>query len=114
MHSPVLRQPSILGFKRLLDLDCTLHRIHYASKFSKYIVARGVHHPPPMVKDPHRDSFAMLLQGFDRGLFILAHQAAVPLDISTENSGELAFKALFSHGITTFFSRFYNSERTQD
>ncbi len=42
----------------------------------------------------------MLLQGFDRGLFILAHQATVPLDISAENSGELAFNASRVHGIT--------------
>jgi hypothetical protein len=43
----------------------------------------------------------MLLQGFDRGLFILAHQAAVPLDIRAEDSGELAFNASRVHGITS-------------
>jgi hypothetical protein len=43
----------------------------------------------------------MLLQGFDRALFILAHQAAVPLDIGAENSGELAFHASRVHGITS-------------
>jgi hypothetical protein len=53
-----------------------------------------------MVKDKSRDSFAMLLQGFDRGLFILAHQPTVPLDVSAENSGELAFDAFSVHGIT--------------
>jgi hypothetical protein len=53
-----------------------------------------------MVKDKSRDGFAMLLQGFDRGLFILAHQAAVPLDISAENSGELALNRLCGHEIT--------------
>jgi hypothetical protein len=53
-----------------------------------------------MVKDKAGDSFAMLLQGFDRGLFILAHQAAVSLDISAENSGELAFNVSRVHGIT--------------
>ncbi len=50
-----------------------------------------------MVKDKPRDSFAVLLQGFDRALFILAHQATVPLDISAE----LAFDASRVHGITS-------------
>jgi hypothetical protein len=42
--------------------------------------------------------------GVDRGhggLFIICHEAAVAFDISAEDSGELAFKALFSDGITS-------------
>jgi hypothetical protein len=36
------------------------------------------------------------------GFFILTHEAAVALDIGTEDSGEFAFRAFFCHGCTSF------------
>ena len=40
-------------------------------------------------------------QGSNCRILILAHKATVSFNISTEDSSELAFKALFSHGITS-------------
>jgi len=38
--------------------------------------------------------------GADGRILIFAHKAAVALDIGTDDSGELTFKALCVHGIT--------------
>ncbi len=47
----------------------------------------------------------------DSRVFILTREAAVAFNISTEDSGELAFKTLFSHGITFLLSLKGNGER---
>jgi len=43
--------------------------------------------------------FQVGVQGADGSLFILAHEAAVTLDIGTQDGCELALKLFCSHGI---------------
>jgi len=45
------------------------------------VVARRVHHSPPVLSNKPRDCCPMLLQGFDGGFFVLAHETTVALNI---------------------------------
>ena len=84
-------QVRILSLKSTLDLGRTIHCLDYAGEFCQYAVAGGIYEPAVMLLDEAVDNLAMGRESLKGRLFIFSHEAAVTVDISTENSGELTF-----------------------
>jgi hypothetical protein len=100
LHSTVFRQFCVPHPEFLLDLHSTTDRIHYTAKFGQKVVPRGVHHPASMLLNECGHQLPIGRQGPDRRILILAHEAAVPFNIRTEDGGEFTFKFLLVHEIT--------------
>ncbi len=84
----------------LLDLHSTLNGIDHTGKLSQNVVSRRIHDPAMMLLDVAGNDLAVSRESADGSLLILTHEPTVALNISAENSSELAFKALLSHGST--------------
>jgi hypothetical protein len=73
-----------------LDGDCTLHGIQDTGKLRQQIIPGGVHDATAVLLDEGGDDIPVGRHGADGGLFILAHQAAIPRDIGTEDRRQFA------------------------
>src|SRR5712692_1416813 len=90
-------QRSVAGFEVVLNRDGTLHRIDHAGELREQVIPRGVHHAAPMRLDVCGHHLAVGGEGADGGHFIVAHEAAVALDIGAEDGRELALDAGEGH-----------------
>src|SRR4029434_2443533 len=68
-----------------LDGDRTLHRIQHTGKLGQHVIPWGVHDTTAVLLDEGGNDVPVGRYGADGGLFILAHQAAIPRDIGTED-----------------------------
>jgi hypothetical protein len=91
LHPPHRRETFIFNPQFGLDLDRTLERIHDAGELRQYAVSGGVYEPPVVLFDQAVDYLATRGQGSDCRLFVVPHEAAVAVDVGTEDGGELAF-----------------------
>jgi len=64
---------------------------------SKNVVTRGIHDPAPVLLDKFCSGVSAGFQRPNCCLLALTHETGVSFDISTENSGEFAFKTFLSH-----------------
>ena len=71
------RSKSPLGFYGAAD------RIHYTGEFGQNTVSSGADNPAPVLLDESGNDFPIGLQSVDGSFLILAHQAAISLDIGT-------------------------------
>src|SRR5262249_3047531 len=90
LHATVDGERCVPGSELPLDSDRTLHRIHHTDKFCQQVVTREVHNATSVLLNEGAHDLPIGHQGTDGRLFILAHQAAIPDDIGTENRRELA------------------------
>src|SRR5262249_34870880 len=97
LHSPVGWQLRIPSFEFALDLDRTLHGVHHAGELGEHTIACGANDSTALLLDEGVGYFPVGSQGAQRAYLILAHQAAVALDIGAEDGGEFAFDATRFH-----------------
>ena len=78
------------NFKFALNLHRALYRIDHTGKLGEHTIAGGTDNSAAMLLDEGVGHFSVGSQGAQRAHLVLAHQAAVALDISAEDSGEFA------------------------
>ncbi len=99
LHPSVLWQLTISSLEFLLNLHCTLDRIHYATKLGQQTIPRNIYDATIKMLNEvshHIPISGQVLKGCN---LILTHEAAVSLDICTQDGSEFAFNFLGGHGI---------------
>jgi hypothetical protein len=86
-------QLSVAGFEVVLNRYGTLHRIDHAGELREQVIPRRVYHSAPMRLDVGSHHLAVGGEGADGGHLIVAHEAAVALDIGAEDCRELPLDA---------------------
>src|SRR4029077_4306058 len=84
-HAPPFRLGVVRLFKRLLDLDGATDRVEDAGEFGQHAVAGGVCDAAPIPRDELVDERTTGGQRRHRRFLIAMHQAAVALDIGSED-----------------------------
>src|SRR5262245_44013281 len=87
-------QLSVPRFEVVLNRCRTLHRIDHAGELREQVIPRGVHHPTPRSLDVGGHHVAVGGEGSDGCHLIVAHEAAVALDIGSEDGRELPCDAV--------------------
>jgi hypothetical protein len=84
-----------------LGLHCAAHGVHDARKLCKQVIPDGVHHAASVLFDHLAHDLPVGRQGGDGRFLIVFHEAAVALDISAENGGQLALRTFGTHGMAS-------------
>src|SRR4029434_9066804 len=90
LHLTPDRELHIPRVDLLLDGDCTLHRLQHTGKLGQQVISWGVYDATSVLLHDSVNDASIELQGVDGRLLILAHQAAIPRDISTEDRRKFA------------------------
>ncbi len=97
LHPAIFREVGISGCKVALDLNGTLHRIHDTGKFGEQVITRAIDNPAMTLPNTPCHDLSIRGQGFHRRNFIIAHKAAVALDVGIEDCRELPGDPLRRH-----------------
>src|SRR5262249_9421786 len=93
LHTALHGQRGVPGFELVLDGDGALYRFDHAGKLRQQVVPWGVHDAPPVLLDESGHHLAIRRYSTHGCRLILAHEAAIPLDICAEDRRKLAFHA---------------------
>jgi hypothetical protein len=84
---------SIFRFEGSLDLDGALDHIHDTGEFGEYAVAGRIDEAPVVLFDQTVDDLAMRDERAMSRLFVLAHEAAIAVNVGAQDGGEFPFHA---------------------
>ncbi len=90
--------------------DGVTDRVEGRRKLGQEIVTGSVHDAAPVLSDAHRDLFAIVREGPDRGGLVARHESAVADHVRTEDRGELAFDGV-SHRVSSPRELAYSARR---
>ena len=96
-HAPIVGELFVLRRERALDLEGATDRADGTGELGQQVVARGVDHSATEGVDEALDLASMGLQRADRGLVVVAHQAAVADRIGAQDGRQPAIQGIRAH-----------------
>ncbi|HEU0201086.1 MAG TPA: hypothetical protein VFR86_11690 [Burkholderiaceae bacterium] len=94
LHSSFGGKTLVAQSERPLKLNGTLHRVHRTWELGQEAVSRRVDDAPAMLFDMPASNLEISRQPLQRADLVLAHEAAVALDIGAENRRQFACEGL--------------------
>ena len=85
------RESLVARLQLFLNRHRCLHRIHCTGKLGQEIITGRVYDPATMLLNKGGHQVSIGCERANDRLFILPHEATVPLHVCTEDSRELAF-----------------------
>jgi hypothetical protein len=101
VHPAVFRKGFVFRVENLLDLYCTLYRIHHTAKLGQKVITRRIHYSTPVLPDQLSHDSLVRSQSLYGGQFIFLHKATVAFNVRTEDCGQLALDIPCGHRITS-------------
>ena len=90
VHLSVCRKLGVSHGQFCLYLNRTLHRVNHTRKLGQEIIAGRIDHPTGVLLNSPGHQLPVRGQRPNRGDFIIAHEAAIALNIRAQDGGEFA------------------------
>jgi hypothetical protein len=90
LHPSLGCDARVLNLESSLDLDGAIYRLDHAGEFRQHAVTGRIDESPAVSFYERVDNLAMGRQGAKSRSLIVTHEAAVAINISAEDRGELA------------------------